>query len=185
MIYILPVPDSKITCHVPSELDQSLGGPKPNSASSPCCLSGETTRSILILNTLAVLVQLKFPTDSVGGTGFFFFRVSIALMSFSPPEETLSPKLSPMQVEAEDEAQRGSFDYSREPEYDGPEAPPVFVVLESDLASHEIRNSKSSNLKKINPIKNLPRMGASTIRTSKVILIFSFFHPPCLIFLLW
>jgi len=85
-------------------------------------------------------------------------------MASSPNQESLSRSLP---IDYAEEAHRtSSYDYTREPEYDGPEAPPVFVVLESDLASHELRNStKTSNLKKINPIKNLPRKGASTIRT--------------------
>ena len=55
--------------------------------------------------------------------------------------------------------------------YDGPTAPPVFVVLESDLESHELRSSSNKISKKFSePIKNiavhgmqLPKKGGSAI----------------------
>ena len=61
----------------------------------------------------------------------------------------------------------------RVPQYDGPKAPPVFVVLESDLegSGEQLKGSTSRrpNLKMISqPIKSIPKMGASTIRSSKV-----------------
>lgn len=58
------------------------------------------------------------------------------------------------------------------PEYDGPSAPPVFVVLESDLQSHELRSSKINIGKKISdPLKRgiqLQKKGSMLSRSSKV-----------------
>lgn len=83
-------------------------------------------------------------------------------------------------------AESGSDDDIRQeadefyPEYDGPSAPPVFVVLEKDLESHELRSNKLNLSKKISdPLKRgfpLQKKGSALSRTSKVSVLYTSLH---------